>query len=345
MSARVYFHSLFVKKGAESAMEQRTLMKKSNSWQADMRRWKISFFMTVCIFCSVACSERSIIDDVEQKQANEIVAFLHEQGIPAEASKGTGAKAKFSVVVRDDDYGAAVALVTKTGFPNTPTQTFDEIIAQRGLLPDSRDMQALRIDRALAVQLEEMLRAVPGISDAKVVVRQHFQSDGPGASSVSVVISTDHSVAGDAIVNEDSLRQLIAKSLPSVDPAQVLLRIDRLPDTVKRMGMAREGALREDESVVRIPLTRFLFGKHVPADEYGGFVFVFCGSLVLIGILGALLGYWYGFFQRSTDFRSSGGKRAVLRDANSELPNFRSEQLRLSDAPDRSSNFSDGTSD
>lgn len=306
--------------------------------------WYTGVFSLWCLLS--ACADRSILDDLDQKQANEIVAFLQEQGISSSVEKGTGAKSKFSVLVSGDHYGLAVSLVSRFGYPRVPEKNFEDLIAQRGILPDSRDVQALRVDRALGVQTEEMLAALPGVTDVRAIVRQNYQTKGQqGDPAVSVVLTFDTSTR--VPPNREEVLNLILGVLPGITPEAIRIHIQSASDvTTNSRGQigasaafGREGVRRKGAELVKVPLTKFLFGKHVPASEYRSFVVLFASFLLLIGALGALVGYWYGFFQRSSDIRYGASRKESLRDQLPDLGttgSYRNDQLRLGDGSSRS---------
>jgi len=86
-----------------------------------------------------------------------------------------------------------------------------------------------------------------------------------------------------------------------------------------------EGAANQAGRVVRIPLTRFLFGWRVAEGDYRGLAVSLIAFLLLMGILGMVAGYWYGFYRHSSgSFRmgllDSGTRGARGEKATRNLP-------------------------
>ena len=255
---------------------------------------RILAILSVCILLS-SCKTVSVQDGISQKQANQIVAVLHNYGIAAVASKERGGRGNYSVTVNTRQYSEAVSILAEEGLPGEPHISFRELVAQRGLLPNSREIESLRLDHAIAVQIEDALRNFPQISAAKVVVRSH--SIGPEQDpSVSVVIQT---VPGTKIEGPE-LVKVVSNAVPEVDIEKISISLE---ESLKAASIrVQEGVANVNGNVVRVPLVPFLIGWRVPKDDYVDLALALVVFLVAMAFLGVVCGYWYATYKYSREF-------------------------------------------
>lgn len=248
-------------------------------------------------FCllSCACGSVPVAEDVSQTQATEIVATLNQSGIYALASKESGGRGKYTVEVKRSFYSQAVALLHEKGLPGERKPTFNEMVAQNGIIPNSREMDALKLDHALATEIEEMLQNHPGVASARVIVRLNFLKSAQ-QPAVSVVVQQREG----ASATSESLAPLITRIVPGVQAENVT--VTTVPTLGDREGGATEGVLNDGKRIIRVPLAPFLFFWRVPEDDYGHIVIVFFACLLMIGLVGGIVGYWYGYYQQSKQY-------------------------------------------
>jgi len=239
-----------------------------------------------------------VAQDLNQGQATEIVAVLNAYGISAQAARETGGKGRYRVEVKRSSYSEAIALLYKKGLPSEIRPSFSELIAQSGLLPNSREIEALRSDRAVAVQIEETLQNNPAVMSARVLIRR----DGEARNR----LNGDAQVYGAAAVlverpglkiDKDEVLQVISMAVPGVQRDRIYVSVHQaLPeekaDPVE--GSFNLGGVRS----IRVPLTRFLWFWRVPEDEYRGLALVFVGSVIVVLLLGGMIGFWVAYYRQ-----------------------------------------------
>lgn len=240
----------------------------------------------------VACSSAPIAQDIAQSQANEIVALLADNGISAVAQKGSGGGARYSVEVDAEYYTRAISLLHRHGLPGEVKRSFNELVAPQGLIPNSREMESLRLDHALATEIEEAVSNHPGVASVRVIVRASFLKD-KSEPAVSAVIQQKPGAA----LNAEALTGVIQRAVPGMRPENVFVSMESAPALSAGDG-GLEGVVNVGGAVVRVPLVPFLFGR-VPKDEYKLFTFGLVGCLVLLGCVGGVLGYWWGYYHRA----------------------------------------------
>lgn len=230
------------------------------------------------------CNSMSVAGNIDQAQANEIISLLHTNGISAVAEKETGGRGQFNVVVRKQQYSEAVTLLAKNGYPREPRKSFSELIAQRGMIPASREVEALRLDHALAVEIAELLQNHPGVSSARAAVRSNFVNE-EALPSIAVVIQSK----GDTPPEAQEIMEIVSRLVPGVKPDGVKITIgDAAPTALTN---SNEGVFNDSGHVYRAPLIPFIFWR-VPEQDYQGLMLLFIGVIVATGLAGYFMGYW-----------------------------------------------------
>src|SRR5690606_4179144 len=98
---------------------------------------------------------------------------------------GQGRNQRFSVRVDSADYQNANEVLHEFGLPREDHETVEELTEQKGFIPNSQEMAQMRLERALAVQLEHLLQALPGVVDVRATVQsQRGERAQPTASVV-----------------------------------------------------------------------------------------------------------------------------------------------------------------
>ncbi len=248
---------------------------------------------------AVGCGSTPVADDLAQRDANEIIAVLQERGISGHVSKGRGSGARYSVHVGSSSFAEAATILNRLGLPPEKKPTFEEMTAASGIIPSSREVEALRLDRALAAQVEDLLKARSDIASASVVVQQHALG-GRGKPAVSVIVQ--RRVGGP--LQDAEVRDIITHSVVGVSADDVFVSIVDAPSLGVTPATPGPGGQQG--------LVPFLRYWHVPAAEYNGLALVFVIFSVVGAGLAGLAGYIVGQFtgiKRDTSSVSKGGSR------------------------------------
>jgi type III secretory pathway lipoprotein EscJ len=236
----------------------------------------------VCLVMLSGCRTVTLEEDLTQGQSREVIALLIRNGIQATAEKGQGAKGRYVVRVPSDRYQEAVILLSKNNLPREPRLTMDQLVSGGGFLPQSREMENLKIDRAFAAEVEELVSHLPGVRSVRAVVHSHHQSEGERNPEVTITVHQDQ----DGMVKREELQVLGSRVVPGVPSEKVQVFIHRSDDI---RGVGQGGGAPE--------LMDFLGGVQVSKHDHTKLALLFTLCLALVAGAGGIIGFYIGGFR------------------------------------------------
>lgn len=132
----------------------------------------------VLLLLSACTGDQSIVTNVDERDANEIVVFLASKGIAAQKieATATGAAAAggttaslFNISVSQDQSTQAMALLNRQGLPRRQGTNLLTLFAGGGLVASDRE-ETIRYQAGLAVELSNTIRKMDGVLDADVQI-------------------------------------------------------------------------------------------------------------------------------------------------------------------------------
>lgn len=280
----------------------RAYLRTRHTKEAIARAFTLSMVFWLGIALS-ACDSKSVADDVTQREANEIVAVLGKSDISSDTVKQRGGKGRYAVVVDSSDFAAAAETLTRLGLPAEKRPSFEELTSGNGIIPPSHEVESLRLDRALAVELEGLFLSRGDLSQISVIVRSHSCRSGE-RPMVTVLAQR---LAG-AQVDATALREVARRAVPGILDDDVYVSVSDGNFGAGGAAVKVASATQGEE------LVSFLGFWRVPANDYAGVVLAVLGLLVLAAGLSGLAGYLFGQFNwlnRSTGLGSRQGGRKV----------------------------------
>ncbi|MDZ4785114.1 MAG: hypothetical protein SGJ02_03445 [bacterium] len=257
-----------------------------------MCKFKLETFRVAVIFLFLllaGCGEEKVVSELDQKQANEIVAALSSKGIVAysRTERSGAGHSRFYVEVNQDDYGLAVTVLQELGLPRDGQPTFRELTEQKGFLPNSREIESARLDYAFGLEIEEKLKAVSGIEDVKVAVRSNIlKSD--QEPSASVIISTQQGVE----IDPKQISQVVGLMVPGLNSARIAVMIE--PVSTPLITISNSGSENNQGVVIYRPLVSFLKYFKIPDGDVRPLASLILGLILLAGLVCFVAGYAYG---------------------------------------------------
>lgn len=133
------------------------------------------FSLILSLFLLTGCEHNSvIINNVDEREANEIVVFLASKGIPAQKMAATSAApgaaaaaATWNIAVDSKKATEAMSILNYNGLPRLKTTNLLQLFAKSGLMTSGTEDQ-IRYQAGLAAQISGMIRKIDGVIDAEV---------------------------------------------------------------------------------------------------------------------------------------------------------------------------------
>lgn len=144
----------------------------------------LRFFYQLCLLLVLSSlltsceSRRTIVNGLDEKEANEILVFLSTKGIDANkiqaggegAGGGGGGKAVlWNISVVSSQANEAMALLNQVGLPRRRGQNLLGIFSNVGLVPSGMQ-EKIRYQAGLAEQIASTIRKIDGVLDADVQI-------------------------------------------------------------------------------------------------------------------------------------------------------------------------------
>lgn len=132
------------------------------------------FSLIGLIMTSCSTAQDTILNNLEEREANVIVVFLESRGIdatksPVKSSGGAGdtGAPKFNIGVPSKLAVEAMSILNQNGLPQRHGTTLLELFAKSGFMSTDRE-ETIRYQAGLAQQLVNVILMIDGVIDANV---------------------------------------------------------------------------------------------------------------------------------------------------------------------------------
>ncbi len=200
-----------------------------------------SWLLCALLVLLAACETNMIIvNDVEEREANEIVVFLASKNIPADkiaastapGGGGGGGIPLWSIAVPPSQSTEAMALLNQNGLPRRRGVNLLDLFAKAGLMSSERE-ETIRYQAGLAEQIANTIRKIDGVIDADVQLSFPPAETGiPGATVLRKVTASVY-VKHQGILDDPNshlvtkIKRLVAGSVSGLDVNDVTVISDR----------------------------------------------------------------------------------------------------------------------
>ena len=140
------------------------------------RGFNYAFLLCMVLMLASCESKRTIVNGLDEKEANEISVFLSTRGISAgkvrvaETGGGGAARAPaFDITVNEEQATEAMSLLNQVGLPRRRGQNLLGLFGNVGLVP-SEMQEKIRYQAGLAEQIASTIRKIDGVLDAEVQI-------------------------------------------------------------------------------------------------------------------------------------------------------------------------------
>ena len=131
----------------------------------------VFFFMVFFLVSLTSCEgQKIIVNDIEEKEANEIIVFLASKHIVADKIVGEGDAGKvllYQIVVKESDYIRAMSILNREGLPRRRGATLLTLFSKSGLVPSEKE-EKIRYRAGKEEELANTIRKIDGVIDADI---------------------------------------------------------------------------------------------------------------------------------------------------------------------------------
>lgn len=305
-----------------------------------LRFLRYAFMLCLILPLLTSCgSERTIVNGLDEREANEILVFLASKSISAQkvvtpGAAGGGSKiATWDIVVSEENANQAMAVLNQNGLPRRRSQNLLGIFSNVGLVPSATEQQ-IRYQAGLAEQIASTIRKIDGILDADVQIS--FPKEDPlnpdkktGKITASVYVKHNG-------VLDDPNSHLTTKIKRLVEASVTGLSFDNvtvIPD-LARFNELPQGSfgLLEEKSYVNV------WGLIIAKESLTSFRIVFFSFLILSIIL--LLSLIWLAWKIYPVLQANGGLKELfhlepLNIKNTVEPEIKSEETKDKEKKDK----------
>lgn len=191
-----------------------------------------SFFLLICIFLAGCEGRTNIVNNVPEREANEIVVLLVSKGIqaqkilaPTTAVGGTATEA-WNINVPSNQITDALAVLNQVGLPRTKGTTLLDLFGSQGLVPS--DLQdRIRYQEGLSEQLANTIRKMDGIIDADVQITFPRDEEEKKELTASVYVKHRGILDNPNSLTITKIKRLVSSAIPGLTVDNVSVVADR----------------------------------------------------------------------------------------------------------------------
>jgi len=203
---------------------------------------RVARVASLCLLLAAlaGCSQQELYGQLNESQANEMVAALRGAGLDSEKSASRDGKS-FTVSTSAHDFVRAVEVLRAGGFPRDSFDSLGQVFKKEGFVSSPLEERA-RFTYALSQELSNMLTHIDGVVQARVLVsvpERNPLADKPPLATAAVFIK--HRPGVNLTQEVGKIKALVVNSLeglPYDNVTVALFPADPLPPAPPRSGLA-----------------------------------------------------------------------------------------------------------
>jgi type III secretion protein J len=264
--------------------------------RSSLPRWTQRALVLLVALLLSAC-EAELYNNLDQRQANEMIATLQQRGIAAQRVPVKGGQ--YTVVVDKGRFAESISILKEAGLPNQEFQNMGQIFKKDGLVSSPMQERAQMIF-ALSQELSRTVSEIDGVLSARVhlvlpendPLRQQLV---PSSASVFIRHRSDMPV-GNLV---PQVKMLVANGVAglSYDKVSVVL----VPVDAQKAGQGQD-----------LEMVSF-FGVWMQRDNLAQAMWMFFGLVAVVVLLAGALGFV--FFRQRGRVYALGSSRPVPSNA------------------------------
>ncbi len=284
-----------------------------------LRKLMIFFSLICSLFFLTGCEHKMvIINEVDEREANEIVVFLASKGIQADkvtavsaAPGGAVGGTKYSISVESDKATDAMAILNQNGLPRKKGTTLLDLFAGTGLMTSDKQ-ETIRYQAGLAEQIANMIRKIDGVIEADVQLSFPVESTSipmPGAaqaapSKITAAVYVKHM----GILDDPNshlitkIKRLVAGSVTGLDINDVTVISDRSRFTDITLAPSMEAL--EPKAKEYVSIWSIVMSKSSASRFRFIFFFLMTCAIIFALVLGWIIWKFYPFLKKRGGIKS-----------------------------------------
>jgi len=203
---------------------------------------RVARVASLCLLLAAlaGCSQQELYGQLNESQANEMVAALRSAGLDAEKTASRDGKS-FVVSTGANDFPRAVEVLRAGGFPRDSFKSLGDVFVKEGFVSSPLEERA-RYIYAISQELSRTLSGIDGVVQARVhvsVPERNPLADKPALATASVFIK--HRPGVNLTQEVGKIKALVVNSLeglPYDNVTVALFPADPLPPAPPRSGLA-----------------------------------------------------------------------------------------------------------
>ena len=284
--------------------------------------------LSLSVFALLAscASNQSIVSNIDEREANEIVVYLASKGIEAQkvqavatAIGGAATSAEYSIAVSADQAVEAMAVLNRAGLPRMQGTNLLTLFAKSGLMSSDRQ-DTILYQAGLAEELKNTIRKIDGVLDADVQISFPSESatalPGAPAPKITAAVYVKHQgILEDPNSHlEVKIKRLMAGSVNGLDYDNVSVISDR--SRFADITLTPEGEMIGPKAMQQTYVS--IWGLVMTKSSLGQFRFIFFTFILLLLIVCSAFGWMvYRFYPQ---MRGSFFKRSETTSEPPESP-------------------------
>jgi len=254
---------------------------------------KLLFVFLISVFLAGCESNSSIVNSIDERQANEIVVFLASKGIAAQKIQSTTGEAggatsvvTWDIFVSKDKIVEAMAILNQSGLPRIQGTNLLELFAKSGLMVSDKE-ETIRYQAGLEEELQNTIRKIDGVLDADVKISFPASTEG-GLTGTETTKVKHQGVFDDPNQHlESKIKRFVSGSIENLSFEDVSVISDRSRFTDIKFAIDSEiiGPKSLDQEYVKI------WSIIMTKASAKKFRFIFFSMILLIFIFFGTAGY------------------------------------------------------
>lgn len=277
--------------------------------------WILGIVLVTLTGCE---TNRVIVNDIDEREANEIVVFLASKGIkaekvPADSGPSVGADsgpALWSLAVEEGRMTDAMAILNSNGLPRRKGTNLLELFAKQGLMSTDKE-ESIRYQAGLEQQIANTILKIDGVIDADVRLSFPPENTGipnPGAAALAPQrVTAAVYVKHQGVVDDPNshlvskIKRLVSGSVNGLDINDVTVISDRSRFTDVTLGEVAEAGNTQIKDYVSI--WSIVMSKQSALRFRFLFFTLVAANIIFVLVIGWLLWKVYPILRGSGGFK------------------------------------------